>query len=247
MINTDDEYGKKLYLKYIDKSYSVSCFEKSDYYAREIECDENGCKFVFDFNYGNLYITSEICGKFAVNNALMAVSVAKILGINEKSIINGIFNVKRIKGRLEKFKNKSIYIDYAHTPLATKLVLESIKEIEKNKRIIVLFGCGGDRDKTKRSEIGRICSKYADVLIITSDNSRKEDPMEIIKDILVGVDKDKVHLIIPSRKDAILCGVKMLNNDSVLILLGKGHENYEIDKNGKHFFDERLIIEEAFK
>lgn len=247
VINVDDDYGKKLYSKYEFKSYSVSCSQKTDFYARDIQCDENGCKFLFNHSDGNLYIATEICGKFAVFNALMAISIAKIVGIDDEYIIKGVFSVKTIKGRLEKYKDKSVYIDYAHTPYATKMVLESIKELEKNKKVIVLFGCGGDRDKAKRGEIGKICSTHADVLIITSDNSRGEEPMAIIRDILSGVDKNKTHLIIPSRKQAILCGARMLKEDSILLLLGKGHERYEIDKDGKHFFDERLILDEAFK
>ncbi|MBQ8545781.1 MAG: UDP-N-acetylmuramoyl-L-alanyl-D-glutamate--2,6-diaminopimelate ligase [Clostridia bacterium] len=247
IINIDDCYGKFLYSKYLHKAYSVSCMQKSDFYANGIYCDEKGCKFTFGFNNDNLCIKTKICGNFAVYNALMAISIAKMVGIDNKSIENGILSVEAIKGRLEKYRDKSIYIDYAHTPYATKLVLESIKKIEKNKKIIVLFGCGGDRDKEKRSEIGKICSAYADVLIITSDNSRGEEPMAIIRDILSGVDKSKMHLIIPSRKQAILYGANMLKEDNVLLLLGKGHENYEIDKNGKHFFDERLILDEAFK
>ena len=116
----------------------------------------------------------------------------------------------------------------------------------KNKRIIALFGCGGDRDKTKREKIGQICSKYADILIITSDNARGEDPISIIKDIIRGINQNKTHIIIPNRRDAILYAAKILNDDSALVLLGKGHEEYEIDKNGKHYFNERDILKEAF-
>ena len=145
---------------------------------------------------------------------------------------------------MEKYKD-NIYIDYAHTPMAVEEAIKTIKEIENGKEIVVIFGCGGNRDATKRPIIGKIVSNLADISIITSDNSRNEDKISIIKDILKGVNKEKTHLIIPSRKDAILCGVKMLNKNRVLVLLGKGHEEYEIDRNGKHYFSERAIIDEV--
>ena len=182
-------------------------------------------------------------GEYNVCNASLAVSVAHLLGIEREKIKEGIEKTE-VKGRLERvFRN--VYIDYAHTPLATEVVLKAIKENESGKRIIALFGCGGQRDKTKRAKIGRIVSLLADVLIITSDNSRGEDPLEIIKDILVGVDRQKMHMIIPKRKDAIEYACSILTENDVLILLGKGHENYEIDKSGKHYFDERVILNEV--
>ena len=108
-----------------------------------------------------------------------------------------------------------------------------------------LFGCGGDRDKTKRSLMGEIASKYADKIIITSDNSRSENKVDIIKDILKGVSVFSDFYVIPNRKDAIKFAVKFLNDEYVLLLLGKGHEKYEIDKYGKHNFDEKKIIMEV--
>ena len=182
-------------------------------------------------------------GEYNVYNASLAVSVAHLLGIEREKIKEGIEKTE-VKGRLERvFRN--VYIDYAHTPLATEVVLKAIREFESGKRIIALFGCGGQRDKTKRAKIGRIVSLLADVLIITSDNSRGEDPLEIIKDILAGVDRQKMHMIIPKRKDAIEYACSILTENDVLILLGKGHENYEIDKSGKHYFDERVILNEV--
>ena len=139
---------------------------------------------------------------------------------------------------------ENIFIDYAHTPKAIENVLISVKKIF-NKNIIALFGCGGDRDKSKRAIIGKIVSKYADKIIITSDNSRTENKFEIIKDILEGIEKSKEHYVIPIRKDAIEYAVKMLSDDTILLLLGKGHEKYEIDSSGKHYFDEKEIVRKA--
>lgn len=247
VVNIDDLYGKALFNKYKSKLISFSYKEKADYYATNDALRENNSVFSLKNSNDSIMIETNILGEYAIYNSSMAACCAEILEIDREYIIEGIKKVKYIKGRLERYKDKSIYIDYAHTPKATEMVLRAIKNIQKNKRIIVLFGCGGNRDKGKRKEIGKICSEYADVLIITSDNARDEDPIEIIKDILKGIDKTRIHMVIPNRKDAILYACKILDEASVLILLGKGHELYEIDKNGKHFFDERAVLDEAYK
>ena len=247
LINVDDLYGKRLYDAYRYKSFSISCMEKADFFVKENYCNNTGLEFELLHNNRVIRVNSHLKGKYNRYNVAMASSIAKIIGISDKDIVDGIFKTNCIKGRLEKYKNKGVYIDYAHTPHATKCVLEALRETEKNKKIIAVVGCGGDRDKEKRKEIGKICSSLADILIITSDNPRSEEPLAIIKDILIGVEKNKTHYIIPSREEAILFACEMLNEESVLILLGKGHENYEINKFGKRYFDERVILDEAFK
>ena len=142
--------------------------------------------------------------------------------------------------------DKNIFIDYAHTPDAMTKVLRTFKSIYTDKRLIVLFGCGGDRDPSKRKSMGQIASTYSDVVILTSDNSRTEDELKIIKDIESGINPKKSYYIIPNRRDAIEFAVKIRNND-ILLLLGKGHEEYMIGKNGKSFFSERKIVMEAVR
>lgn len=247
IINIDDKYGKTLYDRYKYKAISFSCIEKADYFALNSIISSDKTKYNLKNSNDVITIETKLLGEFSVYNTALACIAAMRLGIQYENIINAASKIRNIKGRVEKYKDKNIYIDYAHTPKATEEVLKIIKRIEKNKKIIALFGCGGDRDKEKRERIGRICSKYADILIITSDNSRNEDPISIIKDILKGVDKNKAHIIIPNRKNAILYAVKILKEDYALVLLGKGHELYEIDKNGKHHFDEREILSEAFE
>ncbi len=247
IVNTDDLYGKMLYDKYKQKSFSISCEKNADFLIKDNYCDNEGLKFDLLYKNSRITLNSKLQGKYNQYNIAMASSIAKIIGISDENIADGILKTNSIKGRMEKYKNKSVYIDYAHTPYATKCVLEALRGAEKNKKIIVLVGCGGERDKEKRKEIGKICSSLADILIITSDNPRCEDPLLIIKDILNGVEKNKTHYIIPSRREAILYACEMLNEDSVLILLGKGHENYEINKLGKQYFDERAILDEAFE
>ena len=142
--------------------------------------------------------------------------------------------------------SEGIYIDYAHTPDAIKKVIESVKYSNPDKKITVIFGCGGDRDKGKRKKMGEIASKLSDTVIITSDNSRNEDTFSIIKDILEGIKKGALCFIIPNRMDAIELGIKLRDN-GILLILGKGHEKYELVKSEKRFFDEKSIVEEALK
>ena len=182
----------------------------------------------------------------AGNAGLAAAATAACeLGINMDDIIEGIAKVEKIEGRMDKV-SEGIYIDYAHTPDAIKKVIESVKYYNPDKKITVIFGCGGDRDKGKRKKMGEIASKLSDTVIITSDNSRNEDTFSIIKDILEGVKKGSLCFIIPNRRDAIDLGIK-LRDKGILLILGKGHEKYELVKSEKRFFDEKSIVEEALK
>jgi len=156
-----------------------------------------------------------------------------------------------VTGRIERVKidatkcDFSVFIDYAHTPEAMKNVLCTLREIrEKGQKLTVLFGCGGDRDRSKRKMMGSMASRYADFVIITSDNSRSEDPAAIIADIMRGVDKEKPHIVIPGRRDAIEYAIGHAGSGEIILLCGKGHEKYEIDKEGVHPFDEKQIVAE---
>lgn len=241
VVNTDDAYGKRIF-ESNKNIYSFSTKEKTDFFASKIKYEGDYLSFVFE-NGEKTEIQTAMIGAYNVYNASLACAVANLLSIPSEKIKEGILKT-RVKGRLERFSD-NIYIDYAHTPKATELALGAVREKENGKKIIALFGCGGDRDRTKRAEIGRIASRLANMLIITSDNSRNEDPTEIIKDILKGVDRQVMHMIIPNRRDAIIYATRILKENDVLILLGKGHETYEIDKMGKHFFDERVILSEV--
>ena len=155
--------------------------------------------------------------------------------------------LESVEAELSKEANISVFVDYAHTPDALERLLRSVRAMQpKDARIILLFGCGGDRDKGKRKIMGQIASRLADFVIVTSDNPRSENPKDIIKDILKGIDKEKEFAVIESRKDAILDAILCYarHNDTV-VLAGKGHESYEITATGKHPFDERLIVRNA--
>ena len=247
LVNIDDRFGSFLAEKYSKKTFTFSVENHfADFFASECKKNLNGSRYMLSHKEEKISIFTNAIGTFNIYNSMLAASCAKLLGIEDEKIRIGINQVTQIKGRIERYKNKNIYIDYAHTPDAMKKVLELFKELEPDKKLIVLFGCGGERDKSKRSEMGQISTKFADYTIITSDNSRGEEVDEIISNILEGVLPNKEYIVIPNRKDAIKFVAKNLKFNEILLLLGKGHEEYEITKEGKRHFNEREVLDEVF-
>ena len=139
-----------------------------------------------------------------------------------------------------------MFIDFAHTPDALESLLRSVHDLRRrDQRIVLVFGCGGDRDPSKRKVMARIASRMADSLVITSDNSRSEDPAAIIADILRGVDKESEFVVVQDRAEAIRYAVRYARGGDIILLAGKGHETYEIDREGKHPFCEKDIAVQA--
>ena len=200
-----------------------------------------------------------LVGRFSPTNSLEAIAVAKCCGIADGEIVEALGTLRGVKGRMErvdidKRAEFSVYIDYAHTPDALENVLRSARDIisrsseqEREGRVIVLFGCGGDRDRGKRRQMGAVASRFADFVIVTSDNSRSEDPCDIIGDIYKGINKEKEHIIIVERASAIRFAISVARQKDVIILAGKGHENYEISKRGKLPFFESDIVKDAVR
>ena len=206
----------------------------SEYYFYRKNSDEKPFK-----------IKSHIPGEPYIYNTLAAASVGNLLGIEDKIIAEALEKV-RVRGRIEKIDTDTpyaIFIDYAHTPDALENVLQSARSFT-NGRIIVVFGCGGDRDRTKRPVMGKIAYENADFCVVTSDNSRTEKPIDIIGDILKGIPDDVSHKIITiiDREDAIKYAIDIAEADDVILLAGKGHEEY-INENGEiKYFSEREIV-----
>ena len=246
VINVDDDYGYRV-LKDIEKlenkmvrTYSIR--EESDFKARNIALKEGDIHF--DIN-GESY-NSVLPGEYNVYNALGVIAAVNILGISVNAIKKGLLDVV-VPGRCERvgYKydiNYDIIIDFAHTPDGLKNILETLKGYTKN-RLIAVYGCGGDRDKVKRAEIGRIGTEIADLAVITSDNPRDEDPMYIIKEIIAGITKSN-YLAIENRTEAIKLALNMAEEGDVVVLAGKGHENYQITNEGAVHFDEKEVIDE---
>lgn len=224
-----------------------------DYSATNVRgLGEDGVEYILSSVCSVFKIRSPIPGSFTVMNTLEAAATALLLGVDCRSVQDALRHMGGIDGRFERVKlcsgaEFSVFIDYAHTPDALNNLLLTARAFrKKGQRVVLLFGCGGDRDKSKRSVMGAIASKLADFVIITSDNSRSEDPRDIISDITVGFDFTRACVqIIENREEAIHYAIKNALRGDIILLAGKGHEEYEIDRRGKHPFSERKIAREA--
>lgn len=192
-------------------------------------------------------ITLNMVGQFTVYNALATICACYMLNMKMEEIIERISKLRSVNGRFEKIennKNLHVFVDYAHTPDALDNVLKSIKEFARGK-IITVFGCGGNREKEKRPIMGNIAQQNSDFTIITSDNPRYEEPKEIIKDILEGIDRSKDnYMIIEDRKEAIKEAITKAKKGDTILIAGKGHENYQIIKDEIIDFDDKIIAKE---
>lgn len=245
VINIDDDYGKRLYNEVNCNKLSFSVKTEADYHADKIEIKSTGSRFEIN---KKISVNSRIPGMFNVSNITAAFAVCSELGIDS---VPAIENYNGVKGRCEIIptgRDFTVICDYAHTPDAIENILKSVKEYTDN-RLICLFGCGGNRDAAKRPKMAEAAAKYADRLIVTSDNPRNEEPEAIIKDILAGLeDADVPYDVVTDRKKAIFHGLQIAGKGDIIVLAGKGHEDYQILAGMKHIhFDEREIVAEGLK
>lgn len=250
IINIDDPYGERLYNIYKEKSISVGILKRADVFATDIELlGVLGSTFFYRTNSLITKIKTKLVGAFNVYNILMAMSAAIEFGI-APCIAKGVINEhSSIKGRLEiVWQDPIVIIDYAHTPFALENALKSLySRFIYRQNIICLFGCGGERDTKKRPEFARIATKYARHTVITEDNSRGEPFEKIVSDILIGVRNKECVTVIEERRTAIRYALSLAGRGDIVAIIGKGHEEYIIDKNGKRQFSERAIIKEYFE
>ena len=252
VINSDDEYGKRFYdivpegVKII--TYGVK--NNADVMAQNINFSLNGAEFNLKIGENNYSVNLHMNGMFSVYNVLAAISSAVAMNIDINIALKALQNVHGVAGRFEVVNKKPLVIvDYAHTPDGLENVLKSAREITpENGKLICLFGCGGDRDATKRPKMGAIAQKLADKIVITSDNPRSEDPQQIITDIIAGlssVSSDKVT-VEPDRGEAIALLKTIADNNDVVLIAGKGHEDYQILKDRTIHFDDREEARKVF-
>ena len=215
-------------------------------YATDPQLLSDGVSFVAHYGDQQQQINLPIPGKFTVYNALTVLGCALQLGITLEEAADALTTAKGVKGRVEVVptpgKPYTILIDYAHTPDGLENVLQSVKGFCKG-RLIAVFGCGGDRDPIKRPIMGRIGAENADIAIITSDNPRTEEPMAIIRDILVGVEGRNNYEVIENRPNAIRHAMDIAQKDDIIVLAGKGHETYQEINGVKHHLDEREVVQ----
>lgn len=246
VLNRDDPYFKEFSAATSVKKISYGFTRNADVWC-ELSClNSEGSYIKLHTPEWTTDIRIYLLGRYNIYNVLGSAALAFGLKIKPHLIRQGIEKVRRIPGRLESVDNKMgfhIFIDYAHTPDALKNLISSVRAFSKG-RIIVIFGCGGERDRTKRGAMGRIASELADFVILTSDNPRNEEPSQIIQEIIAGIEKDN-YIAIENRREAIFKGVSLLKKGDVLLVAGKGHENYQIIGNKKLPFDDKKVVEEA--
>jgi UDP-N-acetylmuramoyl-L-alanyl-D-glutamate--2,6-diaminopimelate ligase len=248
IINNDDEYGKKIKELTKAKVITYGIDNKSDFVARNINFDILHTDFLLVTPDKEINITIKLIGRHNVYNILAAVSWAKEAGLNLSMVKSALEKFSSVPGRLERIEFKgsfSVFVDYAHTEDALRNVISSLRQLSP-ARIIVVFGCGGERDKIKRPKMGRIVTELADYAIVTSDNPRSEYPLKIIGDIKKGIKKDN-YCVVPERKEAISKALSLAKTGDIILVAGKGHENYQISRSGTIHFDDREAIRECLQ
>ncbi|MBO5463710.1 MAG: UDP-N-acetylmuramoyl-L-alanyl-D-glutamate--2,6-diaminopimelate ligase [Clostridia bacterium] len=241
VINADDETGAYMSdgITAEVKTYGINTpcdykAENAEFFADRVEYDLNGERVIFN-----------IPGGFSVYNSLCAIGAVCSLGFGFTEVVNAISDASTVKGRLELLKTNTDYgviIDYAHTPDGLEKALNAVRGFTKG-RVITLFGCGGDRDKTKRPKMGRMATDLSDIVVVTTDNPRTEDPDEIIKEILIGTVGSKAEVIsITDRSEAIAYALKIAKAGDTILLAGKGHETYQVIGKERVHYDEREVV-----
>ena len=249
IINADDAAAASI-MSGLDcniKTYSLNKSD-ADFYAQDIKYLSDGVSFKMVCANGAADVSLQTAGEFSVYNALCAGSLCSVLGLDVKIAADALTGLSGVKGRAEVVptgKDFTVIIDYAHTPDGLENILNTFTKIPKN-RLVVLFGCGGDRDKGKRAQMGEIAARLADYVIFTSDNPRAEEPQTIINDILSGVrDTETPYEVIENRVDAIEFAIKNAQPQDIIVLAGKGHETYQIIGTGTIHLDEREVVASA--
>ncbi len=244
-INIDDFKGIKIINTVKGPKYKTYAIDnQADYLAKDITITNQSVDYITKLGNKNERINVDIPGRFSVYNSLAAIGVCDYLGIKVDSIKEALQEVK-VPGRSEMVPNKAdlaVMIDYAHTAESLENILQAVKSYTKGE-VISVFGCGGDRDKSKRPVMGEVSGRVADYTIVTTDNPRTEDPEQIVKEIEEGVKKTKGNYeVIVDRTEAIKAALKRATNKDIIVLAGKGHEPYQEINGVKYPFDERIIV-----
>jgi UDP-N-acetylmuramoyl-L-alanyl-D-glutamate--2,6-diaminopimelate ligase len=249
IINIDDEYGKRIFNNIDNNKITYSVEHHSDVKADHIYMHSTGVDFNIKYQGVSEKISLKIPGRYNVYNALCSAAVCFNEGVKFDEVREGLEKVL-VPGRCEIVTHNyklgyEIIIDYAHTPDGLENILKTVREFTKG-RVISVFGCGGDRDKTKRPIMGKLGTELSDIAIITSDNPRSEEPNTIIDDIVMGISK-KNYIIVENRRLAIEKAIDIAEKYDVIVIAGKGHEDYQELKDKVIHFDEREIVKEIIE
>ncbi|MCL1974444.1 MAG: UDP-N-acetylmuramoyl-L-alanyl-D-glutamate--2,6-diaminopimelate ligase [Bacteroidetes bacterium] len=246
LVNTDDKNGKVMVQNSAAHTYTYACKSPADFHGRIIEQSVEG----MFLNIDGRELSSSFIGKHNAYNLLAVYAAARLLGAEPQEVLQALSKLPSVSGRLEYVKGKkgiTAVVDYAHTPDALSNALATLREIlMPEQALYTVVGCGGDRDKAKRPKMARIAYEQSTQVIFTSDNPRSEDPMEIIKEMLQGLTRsERAHCIcITDRREAIKTALLMAPPKSIVLVAGKGHENYQEVKGIKHHFDDKELLTE---
>lgn len=245
VINKDDEYAKRL--ENISDTFSIK--QDADITGKVLEYNIDSMKISIKYRLKEYIFDTKLVGEYNLLNILGAIKLLINLGYDIEYIISKIEKIDFVRGRFELVENKvnaMIVIDYAHTPDGLLNILKTLNNMKKT-RIITLFGAGGDRDKDKRPKMGKIAQDYSDYIYLTSDNPRTENPIDILSDIESGLSNSLKYEKIIDRKEAIIKAINNLKENDILLIAGKGHEDYQIIGNEKIHFDDKEIAKEALE
>jgi len=250
VLNRDDSYARQIKLHRHTRVFWYGLGQDSDLRARHIASGFQGLRFDVQFGKQRFAVESPLLGKINVYNILAACGAGLSYGIAPETVARGIANLQSVPGRFERVDEGQpfvVAVDYAHTDDALRNTIAAARGLNP-KRVITLFGCGGDRDRSKRPLMGQAAAEASDFVVLTSDNPRSEDPLKIMNDALVGIRRvDKPHAIEPDRAAAIARALKEAREGDVVILAGKGHETYQVLKDQTIPFDDRVVAREVLK
>jgi UDP-N-acetylmuramoyl-L-alanyl-D-glutamate--2,6-diaminopimelate ligase len=250
VINTDDEYGKRL-TGLAKKTMTYGLESDADITTKKFQLTFNGLAFTAQTPTGKVQVTSPLVGRINVYNILAAIGAAQALGLSTEIIEGGIRSLENVSGRFQRIDLGQpffVVVDYAHTDDALENLIRTARELNPKGRIITLFGCGGGKDRTKRPVMGEVTGRLSDLTILSSDNPRDEDPLKIISDIIVGLQKTAgKYLIEPDREKAIGVAMDEARAGDIVLLAGKGHENYQILAERTLEFDDRDMARRALR
>jgi UDP-N-acetylmuramoyl-L-alanyl-D-glutamate--2,6-diaminopimelate ligase len=247
--NLDDEWGLSIVSETKARRVTYGVQKQGDVTVKNVKVSLDGISLDVKYNDKSMSLTSPLTGRFNVYNLLSVTASALALGIKPRDIQRGVERVKSVRGRFERIvspKGWTAIIDYAHTPDALLKALETIRELRSQThqgKIITIFGCGGNRDRDKRPQMGKIASELSDVTIVTSDNPRQENPENIVDEILMGTRSGAKVQRIVDRREAIIAGLEMARPGDVVLIAGKGHETYQVLGDEKVPFDDREVVE----
>jgi UDP-N-acetylmuramoyl-L-alanyl-D-glutamate--2,6-diaminopimelate ligase len=250
VLNTDDEFGKRL-AGLAKKTVTYGLESDADITTKKYQLTFDGLTFTTQTPNGKVHVASRLVGRINVYNLLAAIGAAQALGLSNDVIETGIRNLESVSGRFQRIDLGQpflVIVDYAHTDDALENLIRTARELNPKARIITLFGCGGEKDRTKRPVMGEVTGQLSDLTILSSDNPRGEDSLKIISDIIVGLQKTAgKYLIEPDREKAIGMAMEEARSGDIVLLAGKGHENYQILADRTVEFDDREVARRALR